>query len=175
VWTGTRISRKVTSGLSCTPNNVCRAVGATSAGVCRGPAKRHSKAVPCLDWMDRAAQASGSVRTRAATVLSMDQKQPKYARSEDTDRRSLSRAPSTIALATFTVRIVSQWGSGMIRSAPLAQAPIRGGTCLVAPQVEVHSRAAPQISQNGTHEPASSLSQVPYARVQSVPVMQVPF
>jgi hypothetical protein len=39
------MNTKVTPGLRRTPNNVCPVAGTLSAGVWRGPTKKHSKAV----------------------------------------------------------------------------------------------------------------------------------
>ena len=70
------MNTKVTPGLRRTPNNVCPVAGTLSAGVWRGPTKKHSKALLWPDSMERVVQASGRVRNRVAGVVSMDQKQP---------------------------------------------------------------------------------------------------
>src|SRR6266852_3352994 len=102
------VNTKATPGSSRTPKNNCPTAGTRSVGVSRGPARKHLGAAPSLNATVRVVQASGSVRNRVAGVVSIDQKQPTCGRSEDTGRRNIISAPSTIALATFMCSILPE-------------------------------------------------------------------
>lgn len=102
------VNRKATPGRSRTPRTAWPSSRARSAAASRGPARKHAGGAPSLNSTLRVAHASGTVCNRVAGVVSTNHKQPTYGRSKGTGRRSVSRAPLSIALATSTDAIVSR-------------------------------------------------------------------
>src|SRR5713101_6595395 len=99
------VNKKATPGSSRTPRNAWPSAGSRSAAASRGPARKHSGSACSHNSTLRVAHASGTVCNRVAGVVSTNHKQPTYGRSEGSGRRSVTRAPLTIALATSTDRL----------------------------------------------------------------------